>query len=305
MRFKTNVRNISTFTKLTQSLSSIGKIAWLRLCEDEVRFVLHAPEGTQVWANLTIQTLFDTYLITSAANNVINLEVPLPPLHRALRSCALASSATLRLTKRASDNAPVLCLTITSSSSSSSTALITQEIPVRVLSAASVESIHEPRVPPADVHIYLPGPLGALRAVVDRLNRLAGETPGMLASTSGLTKISVAANMEGGFKMGIVGGEVKVETCWRDLQNPRLVVEDGDEEGGASTAVATVRDKAKWAEVRIDGREWARVLKVGGLARRVVACVCEGVALVVYVFLTEEQDLDQTVLTYYMNSYSA
>jgi HUS1 checkpoint protein len=68
MRFKTQVRNIGTFTSIytafpypklladnrlefTSSLTAIGKIAWLRLTEDDVRFVIQAPEqGTHLWA---------------------------------------------------------------------------------------------------------------------------------------------------------------------------------------------------------------------------------------------------------------
>jgi hypothetical protein len=67
MRFKTSIRNISTFTsqspsillfggvnrqflELTSCLTSIGKIAWLRLDEDEIRFTLMPEQGVQVFA---------------------------------------------------------------------------------------------------------------------------------------------------------------------------------------------------------------------------------------------------------------
>jgi HUS1 checkpoint protein len=339
MRFKTSVRNINTFTstcaklvlmivylltaelsELTQSLCSIGKLAWLRLSEDEVRFVIHAPEGTQVWAyvslftsiscaesrliasrnsNLTIPTLFEDYRITSANNNIINLEVPLQQLHRALRSCASASDAVLRLTKRASDGVPILCLTITTASTSNFLAgstLVTQEVPVRVLSAASVDTIQEPQTPEADVHIYLP-PLSQLRSITERFNKLSTFSQ----TSEPPQRLILSANMSGEFKMALKGSEVSVESKWRDLQNPVLAeaVENREEHP------STIRDQTLFATVRVDGREWAKVLKVGNVARRVVACFCEGLAIVLYVFLTEESDPDQTVLTYYMSSYSA
>ncbi|KAF8248746.1 Hus1-like protein [Wilcoxina mikolae CBS 423.85] len=293
MRFKTSVRNISTFTKLAQSLSSIGKSAWLRLSEDEVRFVIQAPEGTQVWAS---PTLFDDYRISSANSNIINLEVPLSQLHRALRSCASASDAVLRLTKRSSDGVPILCLTITTASTSnflSASTLVTQEIPVRVLSATSVDTIVEPQAPDADVHIYLPS-LSQVRGITERFNKLA-----TFSLSPDSHKLVLSANMSGEFKLALAGGEVKVESKWRDLQNP-LLADTEAREGHPST----VRNPTAFAEVRVDGREWAKVLRVGGLAKRVVACVCEGLVLVLYVFLTEEGDPDQTVVTYYISSYS-
>ena len=253
------------------------------------------------------QTLFDDYRISSVNNNIINLEVPLAQLHRGLRSCASASDAVLRLTKRAADGAPVLCLTITTASSAASfisgSTLVTQEIPVRVLSATSVDSIQEPQAPDADVHIYLPQ-LPQLRSITDRFNRLSTVSLAAAAATAASTdhaahRLLLAANMAGEFKMALVGSGVRVESTWRDLQNPVLA----DSEAHA-THPSTLRARTAFAEVLVDGREWAKVLKVGGLARRVVACVCDGLALVLYVFLTEEGDPDQTVLTYYMSSYS-
>ena len=65
MRFKTSVRNIQTFSseslapdycykltllELTASLSSLGKVAWVRLDDDLVRFTVIPETGTQVWA---------------------------------------------------------------------------------------------------------------------------------------------------------------------------------------------------------------------------------------------------------------
>ncbi|PWW80482.1 Hus1-like protein [Tuber magnatum] len=285
MRFKTSIRNVSTFTKLTSCLVSIGKIAWLRLDEDEIRFTLMPDQGVQVFVNLSIESLFDSYIITSANSNIINLEVPLSPLHRALRSCVSASDATLRLTKRSSDNAPILCLTITTTTNT----LVTQEIPVRVLSAASVANIKEPTCPEPDVHIILPS-LYSLRSVVERFNKLDA------------SRIAIAANMNGEFKMRLDGNDaVKVESVWTGLMNPLLDPEQVP--GGVENHPSTTREKSEFAWVRVDGKEWGRVLKVGGISRRVVACFCEDHALVLYVYLTDQEDEDSAVLTYYLSSF--
>lgn len=65
MRFRTGLRNIQTFTSkslalfapvaLTRSefiasLSFIGKVAWIRLDDDDVRFTIIPETGSQVWA---------------------------------------------------------------------------------------------------------------------------------------------------------------------------------------------------------------------------------------------------------------
>ncbi|KAI4127600.1 MAG: hypothetical protein LQ347_004536, partial [Umbilicaria vellea] len=216
-------------TKFTASLSSLNKIAWVRLDNDQVRFTIIPDQGTQVWAVLSIDTIFETYNIQSAApNNTINLELPLGPFHKALRSAYGATSASLRLTKR--DRIPLLSLTIVTNTLASSgrttfglsgngftsantepdhlddlnesfngsnqelslendihtnagphrdrETTITQDIPVRVMSAATVEGLHEPRCREPDVHISLPSLL-QLKSISERFTKL-----GLLATTT-------------------------------------------------------------------------------------------------------------------------
>jgi len=97
------------------SLERLGKAAWLRLTPSSVHFIIIPDsQGTQVWSygpyarqslifvrNLRIEVLFESdYVCTSAANNTINLEIPLDTLHRALKSCSSTADTSLRLTKR-------------------------------------------------------------------------------------------------------------------------------------------------------------------------------------------------------------
>lgn len=213
-------------------------------------------------------TIFDDYRIASANENVINLEVPLLVLLRALRSCASASDATLRLTKRASDNAPILCLTITTSSNSSissGSTLVTQEIPVRVLSGASVDGIREPMCPEPDVHVILP-PLAHIRSVTERFNKLSlGSSSSRVSNGSDASRLILSANMAGQFKMRLVNDAVKVESLWKGLNNPNMDLEQAPQSTGD-------RPQDEFAKVTVDGKEWGKVLKVGGLAKKVIAC---------------------------------
>ncbi|PGH34170.1 HUS1 checkpoint protein [[Emmonsia] crescens] len=348
MRFRSQLINISTFAKFTASLSSLGKICWVRLEDEAVRFTIIPDQGTQVWAQLPIDRVFEDYSM-SAASGVINLEVPIGALHRALRSATSATSAQLRLTKKGS--VPLLALTVvTSSWTSGKNALgvsnssdndsninsngmpmhppppddtqpaaaavhtnqpdgpreretvITQEIPVRVLLPSSVEGLHEPRCRSPDVYIVLPS-LIQLKSISERFTKLAMDSAAKsitnttatgLTSTQGAgvgttnsssPKLELSANMHGSLKLSIATDTLHISSVWTGLINPPLdpaqlpqneleqlpserMRELGGENGEAEEG---------WAKVRIDGKDWGRVLSVGRLSPRVIAGTpCEG-----------------------------
>ena len=164
-------------------------------------------------------SLFEDYTIQSASpNNVINLEVPLQPLIRALRSAVpsnaasstLDQSANIRLTKK--DSTPYLCVTLTVKTQVRSTlpaandehpeagitgydsanlpvyarersTQIAQDIPIRVLSVQQVAGLHEPRCREPDVHILLPS-LAQLKAISDRFIRLASSSSSSISGVA-------------------------------------------------------------------------------------------------------------------------
>jgi HUS1 checkpoint protein len=261
--------------------------------------------------SLSIESIFEDYTIQSAApNNTINLELPLLPLHRALKSAINATSASIRLTKK--DGVPVLTLTITTNTVSSGNsangflnpanadpfgdnafreetldanmgrdreAIVTQDIPIRVLTADSVEGIHEPRVREPDAHIVLPS-LIQLKAISDRFTKLAmatgsGGTRGGASSTASVPKLELAANMHGSLKLSISTDALNISSVWTGLNNPELdprqVEDSGDLEGHPSAKLKAAGPDA-WSTVRIDGRDWGKVLSVGRLGGRVIAC---------------------------------
>ncbi|KAH9878801.1 hypothetical protein IAQ61_002075 [Plenodomus lingam] len=340
MRFKASIQNVTTFTKLTASLNSLGPLAWVKLGEEQVCFTIIPEQGTQVWAVLSIDSIFETISVQSAANNIINLEVPLTSLNRALKSALNATSAQMRLTKK--DNMPVLALTMVTTTSSNTyngiptaatgfdshfgasfdndfgasnrETIVTQEIPVRVLAPDTVAGLHEPRCREPDVHIILP-PLIQLKAISDRFTKLAlAESKGSLA-TSANTRLEIAANMHGCLKMSVRSDAMNISSIWTDLTNPEL--DPGQVAGGENGIAdhpssrmkllgsADGRSEEGWAAVRIDGRDWGKVMSVGRLGGRVIACFCHEHALILYVYLTNDTGDDESVLTYYISSYSA
>ena len=284
-------------------------------------------------SSLSIESIFEDYTIQSAApNNTINLELPLPPLHRALKSAINATSASIRLTKK--DGAPVLSLTIITNTISSGNSangvlngananpfgdnafqeealdanmrdretVVTQDIPIRVLTAVSVEGIHEPRVREPDAHIILPS-LIQLKAISDRFTKLAlatatGTKSG--GSNAATPKLELAANMHGSLKLSIATDSLNISSVWTGLTNPELdpkQIEDGDIENLPSAKLKAAGPHA-WSTVRIDGRDWGKVLSVGRLGGRVIACFADEHALILYVYLSNYDDgADESVLT--------
>ena len=162
--------------------------------------------------------------------------------------------------------------------------IVTQEIPVRVLAPDTVAHLHEPACREPDVHIILP-PLMQLKSISDRFTKLAlAHTKSNNATTTSRVRLEVAANMHGCLKMSIRSDAMSISSIWTDLNNPEL--DPGHVAGGEngiaehpSTRMkqlgsADGRSDEGWAMVRIDGRDWGKVMSVGRLGGRVIACEC-------------------------------
>lgn len=261
--------------------------------------------------------IFDSYHIQSAeTHNTINLELPLQPLQRALKSAQNSISASLRLTKK--DGLPILSMTITTTTSHATHAagaarpsvddafgddvfepehletslrrehekIITQDIPVRVLHPETVETIMQPKVREPDVHIQLP-PLLQLKAISDRFTKLA-----LASSTaSKAPKLELSANMHGSLRLRIATEATDICSVWSDLENPELdpaQLERPVEEHPSTKFKEDGPDR--WATVRVDGKDWSRVLSVGRLEGRVIACFADDHALILYVYVPHYDD---------------
>ena len=322
------------------------------------------PErGSQVWARLDPNIVFETYTLQSASeDNMINLEVPIGALHRALKSALGATSAQIRLTKKG--DVPMLSLTIVDNvftnqgmaslptTSNTGTAgqqndeygdfafdtedfdfpatngggppreretIITQEIPIKVLTLAAVEGIHEPRSREPDIHITLP-PLMQLKSISERFTRLAlastkpsGSSTAATSSTSN-PRIDISATMHGSLRLSLTTPQLSIASTWTSLNNPEL--DQSQYENGSQSIrehPSTRRkefqedDERAWANVLVDAKDWGRVLSVGRLGGRVIACLIDGTAVILYVFIEEGDDEgsgEGGCLTYYISGFS-
>lgn len=286
--------------------------------------------------------IFTDYHIQSAEpSNTINLELPLNPLQRALKSAINSDHATLRLTKK--DGIPVLSMTIHTTPEQRANEpksgipfhnhrtttqrendgsgnndddypfgdadmealeltmkrerekVITQDIPVRVLHPDTVETIMQPKVREPDVHIQLP-PLMQLKAISDRFTKLAMTTnTGTSGARSGGSnnnpKLELSANMHGGLRLRIATDALDIESLWHGLDNPEL---DPAQLGMPIEQHPSTKFKeagpGKWATVRVDGKDWSKVLSVGRLEGRVIACFADDHALILYAYVPQLDD---------------
>ncbi|CAI7564859.1 unnamed protein product [Penicillium viridicatum] len=371
MRFRTQLRDSRTFSKLTASLSSLGKVCWMRLEYEVIRFTIIPDQGTQVWASIPVGTIFDdtTYELESNSD-AINIEVNISVLNRALRSAWGSTHSQLRLTKK--DKTPLLALTVLASEwTEGNMALatnndedgfgddanpeppadttgdrgprerqtwITQEIPIKILHESAVEGLHEPHCPDPEVHIILPN-LAQLKSISDRFTKLAStdsksrqpgvmaaEAPGMHSvsfsgsgantaatalSTNSSPKLELSANMHGSLRLAIATDELRIASVWSDLVNPPLDPAQMTQEQMSQLPSELNRRReasegfeSGWAKVRIDGKDWSRVLSIGRLSPKVVACFVNEMALVLYVYLPGNRDGEESCLTYYINSFT-
>jgi HUS1 checkpoint protein len=178
---------------------------------------------------------------------------------------------------------------------------ITQEVPIKILHESAVEGLHEPHCPDPEVHIILPN-LAHLKSISDRFTKLAStgskskpgimapEAPGMnsvsfstsagtAVSTNSSPKLELSANMHGSLRLSIATDELRIASVWTDLINPPLDPAQMTQEQIERLPSERNRmredregDESGWAKVRIDGKDWSRVLSIGRLSPKVVAC---------------------------------
>ena len=176
--------------------------------------------------------------------------------------------------------------------------VITQDIPVRVLHPDTVETIMQPKVREPDVHILLP-PLLQLKAISDRFTKLAVTTATATSSSARKEaqnpKLELSANMHGSLRLRLVADTLDITSVWDGcLENPQLdptQLPVPIEEHPSTKYKEAGPDK--WATVRVDGKDWSRVLSVGRLeGSRVIACFTHKHALILYVYVRRGDDND-------------
>ena len=97
--------------------------------------------------------------------------------------------------------------------------------------------------------------------------------------------------MHGSLRLRLATDTLDITSVWNGLENPELdpsqLAMPLDEH---PSTVFREAGPEKWATVRVDGKDWSRVLSVGRLEGRVIACFADDHALILYVYVPHVDD---------------
>ncbi|XP_064409349.1 checkpoint protein HUS1 [Latimeria chalumnae] len=245
MRFRCKVVDVSClnhFTRMVNTISKLTKACTLRLAPDKLYFILSdkvANGGVGMWCELFQGNFFDDYQMegVSAEHNEIYLELAPENLSRALKTAQNAKTVKIKLTQK---HCPCLTVSVELPSLSSSSRIVTHDIPVGVIPRRLWIDFKEPSVPDFDVSIYLPA-LKTMKSIVERMKNLSN-------------LVVIEANLNGEMNLKIETDLVSVTTHFKDLGNPPWVSEEG------SQASTQDRDPESMVEARVDIRKLLQFL---------------------------------------------
>ncbi|KAH9266748.1 hypothetical protein BASA84_001000 [Batrachochytrium salamandrivorans] len=170
---------------------------------------------------------------------------------------------------------PVLSFSITNQSRIGKLITLVQDVPVRVISPDKTHEFREPATPDFDVHILMP-PIISFRNIAERMKAIG-------------QRLVISANMSGQLTMGVSNDIVKIQTFFKDLINPLIDPMQAD----ALTCASTFRNKAEFAEVEVDIRDFIKFAQCYQLhPSKILCCISEQSCLIFYVIVGDEEDTD-------------
>ncbi|OCT76027.1 hypothetical protein XELAEV_18031212mg [Xenopus laevis] len=243
MRFRSKIVDVSClnhFTRVINTITKLTKTCTLRLTSSNLYFILTdkvANGGVSMWCELSQGNFFDEYQMEGVCveQNEIFLELIPENLSRALKTAQNSKSVKIKLTNK---HCPCLTVALELPSLSSSSRIVTHDIPVSVIPRRLWNDFKEPSVPEFDVSIYLPA-LKTMKNVVERMKNLSNF-------------IVIEANRNGEMNLKIETDLVSVSTHFKDLGNPPWVSDDASQN--------STQEKDTMAEARIDIRKLLQFL---------------------------------------------
>ncbi|XP_069046970.1 checkpoint protein HUS1 isoform X3 [Lepisosteus oculatus] len=191
-----------------------------------------------MWCELSQGNFFDEFQLEGVSPDANEIYLKLAPenLSRALKTANNAKSLKIKLTKK---HCPCITLAVELPSLTTSSRVVTHDIPVDVIPRKFWNDFQEPAVPDFDVSINLPS-LKIMKNLVDRMKNISNF-------------IVLEANRNGEMNLKIETDLVSVATHFKNLENPPW---DGDESQGPSQD----RHPETMAEARIDIRKLQQFL---------------------------------------------
>lgn len=189
-----------------------------------------------MWCELCQANFFDEFQMegVSAEQNDIYLELAPENLSRALKTAQNAKAVKIKLTNK---HCPCLTVAVELPSLSSTSRIVTHDIPVSVIPRRLWNDFKEPTVPDFDVSIYLPG-IKTMKSVVERMKNLSNF-------------IVIEANRNGEINLKIETDLVSVSTHFKDLGNPPWASDESSQSNP---------DPDDMSEARIDIRKLLQFL---------------------------------------------
>uniref|UniRef100_A0A8D0EJQ6 Checkpoint protein n=1 Tax=Strix occidentalis caurina TaxID=311401 RepID=A0A8D0EJQ6_STROC len=239
MRFRAKIVDLAClnhFSRVINTIAKLAKTCTLRLTVSKLYFILSdkvANGGVSMWCELCQGNFFDEFQMegVAAEHNEIYLELVPENLARALKTAQSAKAVKIKLTNK---HCPCLRVAVELPSLSSSSRIVTHDIPVGVIPRRLWNDFREPSVPDFDVSIYLPV-LKTMKSVVERMKNLSNS-------------IVIEANLNGEMNLKIETDLVSVTTHFKDLGNPPW------------SNSAQDRDLESMAEARIDIKKLQQLL---------------------------------------------
>uniref|UniRef100_A0A8C8R567 Checkpoint protein n=1 Tax=Pelusios castaneus TaxID=367368 RepID=A0A8C8R567_9SAUR len=275
MRFRAKIVDVAClnhFTRVINTIAKLAKTCTLRLTEDKLYFILAdkvANGGVSMWCELSQGNFFDEFQMegVAAEHNEIYLEMTPENLSRALKTAQNAKTVKIKLTNK---HGPCLTVAVELPTLSSSSRIVTHDIPVGVIPRRLWNDFREPSVPDFDVSIYLPV-LKTMKSVVERMKNLSNY-------------IVLEANLNGEMNLKIEADLVSVTTHFKGLGNPPWVSDD-------SQNSTQDRDPESMAEARIDIRKLLPLLAGQQVNPTKALCNIVSKRIVHFILLHEEVSL--------------
>ncbi|KAM5187835.1 checkpoint protein HUS1 [Callospermophilus lateralis] len=233
MKFRAKIVDaacLNQFTRVSNMIAKLAKTCTLRISPNKLNFILSdklASGGVSMWCELEQENFFSEFQMegVSAENNEIYLELTSENLSRALKTTQNARSLKIKLTNK---HFPCLTISVELLSVSSSSRIVTHDIPITIIPRRLWKDLQEPSVPDSDVSIYLPV-LKTMRSVVEKMKNISNH-------------LIIEANLNGDLNLKIETELVCITTHFKDLGNPPL----------ASENTSQNRNPEEMAEVHID-----------------------------------------------------
>ncbi|XP_060103754.1 checkpoint protein HUS1 isoform X2 [Heteronotia binoei] len=211
MRFRAKIVDVGCLNHFTRTINTITKLTKacaLRLTVDKLYFILNdrvANGGVGMWCELCQGNFFDEFQMegVAAEHNEIYLELTPENLARALKAAQNAKAVKIKLTNK---HCPCLTVAVELPSLSSSSRIVTHDIPARVIPRKLWSDFSEPIIPDFDVSIYLPA-LKTMKSIVERMKNISNS-------------IVIEANRNGDMNLKIETELVSVTTHFKELGNP-------------------------------------------------------------------------------------